>query len=355
MIATLYAPTAFLIPPTSSYPWASGEQHPHVLDVLLARCHTEQVLKTHSYAKKNPERETYRPLPAVSGWPKRRAIALDCEMVGLTEGRDALARLSAVDFMTGEVLIDQLVVPTEHVVDWRTRWSGVSRAKMQAAREAGEAIEGGWAAARTLLSTLADSDTVLVGHALHHDLRALRITHDRIVDSSIVYAEEVFGCGDASEDQSKKDQRPQRLYGLRRLCKEVLGIAVQAGGRTGHDGLEDALATRELTLRYLVWPAEVRAWASDARAVFEAQKLVREEKQRAKAEEKKAREKEAAAEREENSADTHADRYQPHPHAVHYQPYTGSNVHNAADIGFDRFYFSTSERPFNAWGYVPEY
>ena len=279
------------LPSAGRYPWASGGQQPYALNLLVARCHTERVLKKQGYITRASGRNAYKPLPAATGAPKRRVIALDCEMVGLHGGRDGLARLSAVDFLTGEVLVDQLVAPTERVADWRTRWSGVTKAGMEAARQAGLALEGGWAAARAALSALADADTVLVGHSLNHDLRALRIAHARVVDSSVLYAEAVFGGG------QRKGQRPQRMYGLKQLCAEVLGVDVQAAGRAGHDGLEDALATRELVIRFLARPADVRAWAGDARAVFEEQKRRREEKQRAQAEER-ARAK-AAAEREE--------------------------------------------------------
>ena len=291
-------------PPINKYSWASGEQQPNLLEALVARCHDEEVLKKQGYIL--PEmlnadyqsaagRNTKRPVPGTRPMPaaavnvtKRRALALDCEMVGLSGGRDELARLSVVDFLTGEVLMDQLVVPTERVTNWRTRYSGITRAAMESARRAGLTLNG-WPVARAVLFALADADTVLVGHSLNHDLKVLRVAHSRVVDSQVLYAEEVFGRG----------QWLERGWALKRLCAEVLCVGVQVG-RRGHDGLEDTLATRELVIRCLTQPEAVGNWARDARTTFEEQKRIREEKRRAALEQEKA--KKAAAEREKVAA-----------------------------------------------------
>lgn len=55
-------------------------------------------------------------------------VALDCEMVGIgLEGSESsLARVSIVNFK-GAVVLDAFVRQREHVVDYRTQWSGVRR------------------------------------------------------------------------------------------------------------------------------------------------------------------------------------------------------------------------------------
>ena len=159
-------------PPVNKYSWASGEQQPNLLEALVARCHDEEVLKKQGYIlpemlnadyRSAAGRNTKRPVPGIQPMPaaavsvtKRRALALDCEMVGLSEGRDELARLSVVDFLTGEVLMDQLVVPTERVTNWRTRYSGITRAAMESARRAGLTLNG-WPAARAATCSAANA------------------------------------------------------------------------------------------------------------------------------------------------------------------------------------------------------
>ena len=45
--------------------------------------------------------------------------------VTLREGRHALARMSIIDCRTGEVIIDDHVLPREPVLDYLTRFSGL--------------------------------------------------------------------------------------------------------------------------------------------------------------------------------------------------------------------------------------
>ena len=62
----------------------------------------------------------------------REAIVLDCEMVACGDHAE-IAYLSAIDFLTGEVLIDNHVQLRSKVTKWKTRWGGVSVASMRKA------------------------------------------------------------------------------------------------------------------------------------------------------------------------------------------------------------------------------
>ncbi len=92
----------------------------------------------------------------------------------------------------------------------------------------------------------------------------LRLSHDRVVDTAIQTAEAVFG----------QDQRPIRIWGLKTLAKDLLGMKIQAGNK-GHDCVEDTLATRELTLWCLCFPGELNAWAQRMREMLERQRVER--------------------------------------------------------------------------------
>ena len=48
-------------------------------------------------------------------------LALDCEMVTVSDGKKALARIAVIDFWTEEVLFDELVKPSDEVLDYLTQ------------------------------------------------------------------------------------------------------------------------------------------------------------------------------------------------------------------------------------------
>ena len=189
---------------------------------------------------------------------KRRAIVLDCEMIGVgpKATTSELARLSAIDWFTGELLIDALVQPVCAVTDWRTKWSGITAEIMEVAVISGDAFNGS-SEARAELFKHMDSEKVLVGHALHYDLAALGIHHNVVVDSAVL-AKKAVG------------KNVKRDWGLKMLCKELLGVTVQAHGNDGHDSVEDALAAKEVVLWCLEHNAELTKWGRQKKKEYDA-------------------------------------------------------------------------------------
>ncbi|XP_074151220.1 apoptosis-enhancing nuclease isoform X3 [Sminthopsis crassicaudata] len=61
-----------------------------------------------------------------------KCVAIDCEMVGTGPGGrvSELARCSVVSYY-GDVLYDKYIRPETPIVDYRTRWSGITRRHMQ--------------------------------------------------------------------------------------------------------------------------------------------------------------------------------------------------------------------------------
>ncbi|RDW93757.1 uncharacterized protein DSM5745_01079 [Aspergillus mulundensis] len=235
----------------------------------------------------------------------RKAIALDCEMVGVEGHQDQLAFLSAVDFFTGEVLINNYVQPTKRVIDWRTRVSGVTSAAMSAAVRSGQALFG-WQAAQHALWRYADADTVLVGHSLDNDLKVLRIIHPTVVDSAILSAEPVFN--------PEPNAPIRRIWALKKVAKIFLGRDIQTGGKKGHNCLEDAYAARDVVIWCLLNPDRLAAWAKIAREEYELKmEQIREAREQAKREEEakkheKTKKQEEKNKQEENMLDLAQDR-----------------------------------------------
>ena len=200
---------------------------------------------------------------------KRLAIVIDCEMVEIAGGQQTLAFLCAIDFFTGEILINDLVKPTEKVHNWRSKISGVSAASMDHACAKGEALLG-WRAARQRLWGFIDEGTVLIGHSLHHDLKVLGLIHTNIVDSAILTSEAVFPHID-------RTQRLKRIWGLKILAKELLGRNIQ-GETSGHSALEDTYATRDIVFWCMCNTHLFQAWAEKTRDQEQERSLTKKKK-----------------------------------------------------------------------------
>lgn len=78
-----------------------------------------------------------------------------------------------------------------------------------------------------------NSSTIIVGHSLESDFRALNIEHENVVDVSIVYPRKANG----------------EKYSLKDLVKIYLGKDVQT--RSSHDSAEDAKAALDLMIHHI--------------------------------------------------------------------------------------------------------
>ncbi|XP_061302740.1 LOW QUALITY PROTEIN: apoptosis-enhancing nuclease [Pezoporus flaviventris] len=167
-------------------------------------------------------------------------VAIDCEMVGTgPQGRlSELARCSVVSY-EGDVIYDKYVQPELPIVDYRTRWSGITRQHMKRAIPFK-------AAQAEILKIL--KDKVVVGHAIHNDFQALKYFHpkDRTRDTSqIPLLNERAGLpGRAS-------------VSLKTLARHLLHKKIQVGCK-GHSSVEDARTAMELyRLVEVQWETEL--------------------------------------------------------------------------------------------------
>lgn len=254
--------------PTSEYSTA--------ITKLRERTHSNELLHQLGYFRSSeavPHLFEFAP-QASPFYPKRCAVALDCEMVGSRDDKgkehSVLARLSVVDYLTSNVIIDALVQPDVKVTDWRTRYSGVTLGAMNAAVRSGRALRG-TAGARAELWKYVDQETVIVGQSLRNDLDALQMVHLRLVDSGIVTAEAI-NVGSKS------------LVALKTTCLELLDIKIQQANRRGHDSVEDSMAAREVVLFCLNEKEKLEKWAQIKRqehAIAEAKRVLKVTQQRA--------------------------------------------------------------------------
>ena len=158
----------------------------------------------------------------------RRAVALDCEMVGVDpDGGGAMcARVCVVD-EAGAVLLSTHVAPTRPVTDHRFDITGIRPEDLEGA----PSLEDVRARVANILDR---GETILVGHDLAHDLECLDLEHPpRTRRDTARYPPFERHAG-----------KPRKL---RELARDFLGVAIQAEGEA-HDPREDALAAMRLYL-----------------------------------------------------------------------------------------------------------
>ncbi|KAJ3768868.1 hypothetical protein FB446DRAFT_750066 [Lentinula raphanica] len=156
----------------------------------------------------------------------RKAYGIDCEMVLTEDGKKSLARVCMVDYETGVVAYDTLVKSDQKVVDYLTRWSGITEEKLSNATTT-------FAEAQAAILSLLSSQSltpILIGHSLESDLKSLKISHPFCIDTSLLYAH-----------PRGRSFKP----GLAWLTKKWCGREIQTEGG-GHDPEEDARAAIEL-------------------------------------------------------------------------------------------------------------
>lgn len=188
---------------------------------------------------------------AEAGGKLTRVVALDCEMVEVAGGLDALARVSVVN-VRGDVILDAFVVVRMQVTDYRTAYSGVTAGDIVPG--AARAVELGEirAAVGEMLR-----GRILVGHALRNDLRVLGLTHPAplVRDTSVYF-------------KPRSGRKPK----LAALVAIKLGVDEFQKG--AHDSAEDARAALALYKKFSKeWENSLRERSSRAQAKVSAKSI----------------------------------------------------------------------------------
>jgi RNA exonuclease 1 len=137
--------------------------------------------------------------------------------------------MTAVDYYTGEVLIDSLVWPTRELLHTNQRFSGVSWVELQDSQKRVDTLHGRDGARREIWKYVG-RHTRLIVHDGRDDMVALRWFHHRIIDSHELETRRVA---------------PKTPRDLNQLTFSLLGRRL-GQNRRGLDSLEQVMACRDL-------------------------------------------------------------------------------------------------------------
>ncbi|KAK4260120.1 hypothetical protein QN277_003277 [Acacia crassicarpa] len=154
-----------------------------------------------------------------------KMVAIDCEMVLCEDGTEAVVSVCVVD-RNLKVKLKKLVQPNKAIAYYRSEITGVYTQDL-------EGVTCSLAKIQKSLSKMLMDGTILVGHSLHNDLRALKLDYVRVIDTSYIF--------------QYSDCNAHRRPSLNTLCKAVLGYELRETGAS-HNCLDDAMTAMKLVL-----------------------------------------------------------------------------------------------------------
>lgn len=160
-----------------------------------------------------------------------RIFAVDCEMVHTIDDENALARVSVVqcvhlEAMRFPVVIDTFICLKSPVIDYRTFVSGVEPTDVEGL----DAMD--FDEVRNAIMNVIGAEDYLIGHSLHFDLKVLKLSHIRVIDTA-----SLFRIG-------------PMILSLADAVRHVFGESFRDAG-SSHDSVDDARWAGRLACYYV--------------------------------------------------------------------------------------------------------
>ncbi|XP_050979322.1 RNA exonuclease 1 homolog [Labeo rohita] len=189
--------------------------------------HVHDAVSLQGFVNSLPQSSVAKTCPGV--------FAVDTQTCYTTRGLE-LARVTVVSSGL-QVVFDSFVRPDSDVIDYNTRFSGISEDDVKGTNSTLRDVQA-------VLLSFINADTILIGHGLENDLTTLKIIHNTVIDTSVVFPHRL-GL------PHKRELNSLTADYLRRIIQESV---------VGHDTREDATACMELMLWRVKEDSKVKRW-----------------------------------------------------------------------------------------------
>ncbi|SOV24416.1 exoribonuclease, putative [Plasmodium sp. DRC-Itaito] len=149
--------------------------------------------------------------------------SIDCEMCETTNHQRELTKITVVDAYMN-IIYDSYVIPDNKITNYLTLYSGINESTLENVTTKLKDVQ-------EHLKKFINKKSILIGHSLENDLHALKIAHNYVIDTSIIYS------------NSGYYPKPS----LFQLSKKHLNIIMKR--ENGHNSIDDAKISMFLALK----------------------------------------------------------------------------------------------------------
>ncbi|CAD2101920.1 exoribonuclease, putative [Plasmodium vinckei brucechwatti] len=151
-------------------------------------------------------------------------FSIDCEMCETSGAHRELTKVTIIDAYMN-IVYDSYVMPDNKITNYLTLYSGINENTLKGVHTKLSDVQ-------KELKNIFNNKSILVGHSLENDLHALKIKHDYIIDTSVIYSNHNYSFLKPS---------------LFNLSKKHLNITMER--ENGHNSIDDARISMFLALK----------------------------------------------------------------------------------------------------------
>ncbi|SCO93681.1 exoribonuclease, putative [Plasmodium malariae] len=149
-------------------------------DVGEEKCLSSEMCKESSVSSEHNGGEEKEEEIPFGDFDLNNIFSIDCEMCETTNHQRELTKITVVDAYMN-IVYDSYVVPDNKITNYLTLYSGINESTLENVNTKLKDVQ-------EYLKKILNNKSILIGHSLENDLHALKIKHDYVIDTSVIYS-----------------------------------------------------------------------------------------------------------------------------------------------------------------------